>query len=206
MKYIKDNLISIIVIVLLLILLLQKCNDRVVDSGIKIVRDTTWIHHDSTINSKPLLIKTEPYAVPIDRWNTEYIADTNYTKLVLQYQELVKELLTTNYYRDSLHIDSLGFVIVKDTVRKNMLVGSSFSYNLKYPIIKETITLPARKRRDLYVGIGVAGEKQDLINKLHIGLMYKNKQDLMFGPSLYLEQNGVIHYGAQMYWNLTKKK
>ena len=126
--------------------------------------------------------------------------------LVKQYEALVRELLAKNIHSDSIPIDTIGHVYIIDTVSKNQIVSRSTHYSLKYPTITNTIILPAPKTRALYAGVGLRGVDQDLINTLHVGLMYKNKQDFMFGPSLDVEQNGVLHYGVQMYWNLTKKK
>jgi hypothetical protein len=206
MEKISKNILNILIIILLIIILLKTCKGGKGDSGIQVFRDTLWIKKDSTILSKPQVINTIPYAVPIDRWNTEYLPDTNYDKLIKQYELLVRELLAKNIHNDSIKIDSIGHVYITDTVSKNQIVSRTTHYNLKYPIITNTVTLPAPKTRALYGGVGVRGVDKDLINTLHLGLMYKNKQDFMFGPSLDIEQNGNLKYGFQMYWNLTKKK
>ena len=204
----KVSISEILVLVLLIVILLQRCGggnkETVVEP--KIFRDTVWIHKDNTITSKPEVIKTIPYSVPIDRWNTEYLPDTNYDRLIKQYEALVRELLAKNIHSDSIKIDSIGHIYITDTISKNLIQGRSTHYNLKYPVITNTITLPAPKTRAWYGGIGIRGVDKDLINTLHLGLMYKNKQDFMFGPSLDIQQNGDVRYGAQMYWNLTKKK
>jgi hypothetical protein len=203
----KISLSELLIFALLIIILLQRCGgNHIPSTGLKIIRDTTWIEKNNTINSKPQLIKTEPYAVPIDRWNTEYLPDTSYIGLIKQYEELVKELLAKNIFSDSIKIDSIGHVYITDTVSKNMITGRSTHYSLKYPIITNTITLPAPKKRQLYIGMGIGGTEQDLINKINIGLLYKNKQDVMFGPNISLEQNGNLSYGIQAFWKIKLHK
>jgi hypothetical protein len=160
----------------------------------------------NTINSKPQFIKSEPYPVPIDRWSTEYLPDTNYANLLKQYEGLVKELLSTNYFKDSLRIDSLGYVIIKDTVRKNMLIGSSFSYDLKYPIVKETRILPAIKKTQWFAGGFVQGEKGNFIDGIGAGLFIKNKRDQIFGAHAGLNTSGNLQIGISSYWKIKIKK
>lgn len=197
---------EILIIILLIVILLQKCGGTPENpTAPQITRDTVWVHTDSTILSKPQLIKTEPYAVPIDRWNTEYLPDTNYAKLVLQYEAIVRELLAKNIHSDSVKIDSIGHVYITDTVSKNLIQGRSTHYNLKYPVITNTITLPAPKVRQMYFGFGVGGQDQALIDRIRLGLLYKNKQDVMFGPNLSIQQNGNMSYGLDMFWKIKLK-
>lgn len=208
MEKITKNIVNILILILLIIILFKTCKNDSKDISVPtILRDTVWMKKDSTVITKPQLVNNIPYAVPIDRWNTEYLPDTSSMAILIkQYELLVRELLAKNIHSDSIKIDSIGHVYITDTVSKNQIVSRTTHYNLKYPTITNTITLPAPKTRALYGGIGVRGVDQDLINTLHLGLMYKNKQDFMFGPSLDIEQSGVLHYGFQMYWNLTKKK
>jgi len=208
MEKITKNIVNIFILILLVIILLRTCKGKTIDGGgIKILRDTVWVHHDSTVTSKPQLIKTIPYAVPIDRWNTEYLPDTSsMTLLIKQYELLVRELLAKNIHNDSIKIDSIGHVYITDTVSKNQIVSRTTHYNLKYPIITNTVIIPAPKKGQLYIGMGIGGVKEDLINKINLGLMYKNKQDVMFGPTLSIEQNGNLFYGIQAFWKIKLHK
>lgn len=207
MGFIKNNFINLIVIILLVILLLQRCGGGRIDiSAPKIVRDTVWVHHDSTVNSKPQIVKTEAYGIPIDRWNTEYLPDTNYDKLIKQYEVLVRELLAKNISVDSIKIDSIGHIYITDTVSKNIIIGRSTSYDLKYPIIKETITIPAIKKTQWYFGGALQGSKQDLINQINTGVLIKNKKDHIYGGYIGITPNGPFEFGIQSYWKIKLKK
>ncbi len=204
MEKISKNILNILIIILLIVILLKTCKGGKGDSGIQVFRDTVWIKKDSTILSKPQVINTIPYAVPIDRWNTEYLPDTNYAKLFLQYETIVRELLAKNIHSDSIKIDSIGHVYITDTVSKNQIVSRTTHYSLKYPVVTNTIVLPAPKTRDLYWGLGVGGRENDIIDNLKLGLLYKNKRDVMFGPSLFIQQNGNVSYSLDLYFKLTK--
>ena len=204
----KISISDILIVALLIIILLQKCSGGSPENPTapQITKDTVWVHTDSTITTKPQLIKTIPYAVPIDRWNTEYLPDSNYVLLIKQYETLVRELLAKNVSSDSIKIDSIGHIYITDTISKNQIVSRTTHYNLKYPVITNTVIIPEAKKGQVYIGMGIGGVGQDLINKINLGLMYKNKQDVMFGPTLSVEQNGNLFYGIQAFWKIKLHK
>lgn len=205
-KYLKDNFLQLVVLILLLVVLIKNCKPSGKSDGTPaIVRDTVWVIKDSTIYSKPQVIKTIPVNVYHDTTFREYLPDTNYSKLVLQYQDVVNQLLAKNIQSDSLKIDSIGYVHVLDTVQKNMVVGRKFHYNLKYPVIKETITLPTPKKNQLYVGGMIQGEKEALVNGINAGVLYKTKKDYIIGANAGFDRNGNILYGIQSYWKIKLK-
>jgi hypothetical protein len=204
----KISILEILVLVLLVVILIQRCGggDKETIVEPKIIRDTTWIIEDSIINTKPQIITTEPYAVPIDRWNTEYLPDTNYDKLISQYESLVRELLAKNISSDSIKIDSIGHVYIIDTVSNNMITGRSTRYNLRYPIITNTVIVPEKKKRQMYLGGGVQGQKNEIINQINAGLLIKTKKDQIIGINAGTTINGNAVYGVQSFWKIRLKK
>ena len=203
MKFIKDNLLTVVILVLLSIIILQKCGAPAPVEAPTVVRDTTWVVKDSLIIGKPQLIKS----ISIESHDTiinHYIPDTNYARLVDQYQKVVAELLAKNIHQDSIRIDSTGYVKLTDTVQKNVIVGRSTYVNIKHPIIKETITLPAKKVTQMYVG-GVVQAAPE-INHISVGALLKTRNDFLFGTSLGVNTNGALQYGVGAYWKLKLKK
>jgi hypothetical protein len=203
MKFIKDNLLTVVILVLLSIIILQKCGAPAPVEAPTVVRDTTWIVKDSLIVSKPQLIKS----ISIESHDTiinQYLPDTNYAKLVIQYQEVVNTLLAKNIHSDSIRIDSNGYVKITDTVQRNLITGRSSQVNIRYPIIKETITLPAKKVTQMYVG-GLL-QANPGINQIGVGALLKTRNDFLFGTSLGVNTDGNIQYGVGAYWKLKLKK
>lgn len=203
MKYILNNILSVVVIVLAVIILLQRCdnNKSISPQEPKIIRDTIWNTKDSVIYSSPKVIKT----IPVKVISKEYLPDPNYEKLVAQYQELVQKYLAKNIQKDSIKIDSIGFVKVTDTVQNNIVQNRKWEYNLKYPTIKETIIMPPKQVNQLYLGGGIKGNQTSLVNSLDLGLLYKNKKDQVYGVSVGVNTNGQIIYGIQSYWKIKFK-
>ena len=203
MEFIKKNLLTLAIVVLLIIVVLQKCAQPSPSEEPTIVRDTAWVVKDSLIYSKPQLVKT----IEIESHDTiinQYIPDTNYAKLVIQYQEIVNQLLAKNIMEDSIRIDSNGYVKITDTVQKNLIVGRGTQVNIKYPIITETITLPAKKVNQAYVG----GAFQTGGDNPQIGAsaLLKTRKDFIVGGSLSVNTYGNLQYGLGAYWKIKLKK
>ena len=174
MKINFNNILSIAILILAVIIILQRSNSSpdIIEKS-TIVRDTVWQKKDSVIYTSPKVIQT----IPLKIISEKYLPDPNYDKLVLQYQELVKLHLAKNIQKDSVQIDSIGFVKVTDTVQNNIVQNRKWEYNIKYPIIKETIIEPPKKINQLYIGGGLQGNQYNIINSINGGILYKNKKE-----------------------------
>lgn len=191
-----------IIIVLLLTLVLSKCGHE--DKPLplpQIIRDTTWIKKDSVINSRPQVIQTIPY--PVDQISKEYIPDTNYAKLVKQYQEIVAKFLASNISEDSVRIDTFGYVKITDTVFQNMVQNRGIDYKLKLPHITKTVIMPPpAPKNQVYFGIGIQGNPSTLITQFNGNILFKNKKDQVLGIHAGISPTGTINYGLSTYWKI----
>lgn len=195
-----NKILVFIVIVLMFTVTLQYkgCNAPQIKADTVTLHDTTWQTHDSLIIKKLIIKNTIHDTLP-----PEYIADTNYPKLKAQYDALVIAYLAKNIYADTVKLDTLGYVAVADTVHKNELLGRSYKYNYKIPTITvtNTITKQAPPKGALFMGGGVTGNKIGL-DVLHGGLLYKSKQDKLFGLNIGINGNSQVVYGFQSYWKI----
>lgn len=202
MQFVKNNLLTIIVAVLLVLVILQRCEPPKPAEQPTIVRDTVTVVKESLTVTKPQLVETiESHDSIIMK---EYIPDTNYAKLVAQYQEVVNQLLAKNIQKDSVAIDSVGYVKITDTVQKNLVIGRSVQTKISYPIIRETITLPAKKTTQLYVGGAILGSPAP--NAIMGSALLKTRNEKMFGGSLSINTYGDLQYGIHSYWKINLKK
>ena len=202
MKINFNNILSIAILILAVIIVLQRSNSSpdIIEKPI-VVRDTIWQKKDSVIYTSPKVVQT----IPLKIISEKYLPDPNYDKLVLQYQELVKLHLSKNVQKDSVKIDSIGFVKVTDTVQNNIVQNRKWEYNIKYPIIKETIIEPPKKINQLYIGGGLQGNQYNIINSINGGILYKNKKDQIYGLSVGINTNGQAVYGVSSYWKIKFK-
>ena len=202
MKINFNNILSIAILILAVIIILQRINSSpdIIEKPI-VIRDTVWQKKDSVIYTSPKVVQT----IPVKIISEKYLPDPNYDKLVLQYQELVKLHLAKNIQKDSVQIDSIGFVKVTDTVQNNIVQNRKWEYNIKYPIIKETIIEPPKKINQLYIGGGLQGNQYNIINSINGGILYKNKKDQLYGLSIGVNTNGQVVYGLSSYWKIKFK-
>lgn len=170
------------------------------------MRDTIIIEKVGSVITNPQLINSIPY--PVDKLTSEikYLPDTNYYKLVIQYKELLEAFLAMNVQKDSIRLDSLGYVNITDTVSKNLIQGRKIDYKLSYPEITTTVTLPYKPRNQLYIGGGIQGNPNQMINQFNVGLLWKNKKDQIFGGYVGTDMNTTLQYGIQSYWKINLRK
>jgi hypothetical protein len=199
-QFIKSNIINIVIVGLLYVLFLQKSDTN--HQEIKIERDTVWHETSKTVVREmvPQVGGDEGHIPPNE---DKYIASDSYDSLLTKFNTLVKELTARKFYKDSLQLDSIGYIVVKDTVQFNNLQKRSYDYFYKIPHITEKITITeyASPKSQLYVGGGFGA------NDLQAGLLYKTKKDLMLGVYISppLQQNS-LQYGFQAYWKIKLKK
>ena len=195
-----NKILILVVVALLFVLAVQHggCGNPNLKADTVTLHDTAWTAHDSLIVKK-LKVKE----VIHDTLPQEYIADTNYPKLKAQYDALVIAYLAKNIYADTVKLDTLGYIAVADTVYKNELQNRSYKYNYKIPTVTvtTTITKQAPPKGALFMGGGVTGNKNGL-DVLHGGLLYKTKQDKVFGLHIGINGNSQVVYGVQSYWKI----
>lgn len=209
--YLQKHSLSLIIVVLLVVILLQRCGSvkpEVPNSGTK--RDTSiliinHIYKDTT-RSKPIFIKGERDTILES--SVQYLPSEDYNELYYQFNSLKESLLSKNIYKDSLKIDSLGYIKVVDTIQRNQIIGRSYITDLKIP--EKTITIVntvfPKPKRQLYIGGGVESDNTAVIRQINAGLMYKNKQDQLYGIYGGLNTNGGWSVGVQSYWKIKLKK
>lgn len=204
----KQTFLVIFIAVLVVVIFLQrifppKQQDTKPRIDTLVVHDTTYVIKDSIIRSKPRLVKViMPPVIDI-----RYKPDTNYIDLKLQYENLVLEHTAKKIYSDSIHVDSLGYINVSDTVQYNSLSKRYLKYDFKIPRITETITITKQSppTRQLYLGGSISTNRFYNAYLAQVGLLYKTKSDKLFGPIMSFNTNGDVMFGFQMYWKIKLK-
>lgn len=196
------------IIIVALVIFMGTGNGRGCRGGAKksdtvIKHDTTWSVHDTTIyktlKGKVLhdTIKTPP----------QYIADTNYPKLLAQYNDLLGKYLALVEFRDTIRLDTLGYVAILDTVNQNAIKGRSVRSNYKIPTVTvtKTITHYDPPKAQLYYGFGLDLNTTFAPTGAHGGLILKTKRDQLIGLQIGTGINGGINYGFSSYWKIKLK-
>lgn len=199
MKQIKDYII-IALLVFLLIKTFFPSKNIITIPTVRVERDTTYSVKDSTITLKPQIIQTIPF--PVKEITKEYLPDTSYEKLVVQYQELVKKFLASNISKDSVKIDSFGYVNIIDTVSENHIKNRSVNWNLKLPTVTTKIHYPYIPKNKVFFGIGLQGNPTTLVTQFNGNLLFQNKKDNILGVQAGISPRGELNYGVSTYWKI----
>lgn len=200
----KDKLIFLIIIGALATLALYQWKGSTHSEGpdTLVIRDTTWLKHDSLIVKKVKV--TKEIAVPYQVLVKEYQADTSYPKLKKQYEQLAKDYATKRIYVDSVNVGKFGHIKITDTVSENKLAKRTTKDNFKIPVVKETVTITkyAEPKRQLYLGGGVNGNAGSGIRSFEAGLLYKTKKDQLYGVKAATTVDGITTFGFSTYFKL----
>ena len=178
----STRFLSVLILVLIAIIFLQRsCHQKEIGDIVShrdttVVVDTVVEVHENTVTRKVPLVKHDTSYLPID---TQYLPDPDYAVLKARFEALVKEHTARNIYSDSLRLDSIGYVIINDSVQFNKLFDRSYKYHYELPTITKTITVieHPKKINQLYVGGGVLGNKTQGVAGAEVGLLLKNKKD-----------------------------
>lgn len=199
---IKFKVSYIIIVILITVILLQRsCNNVDIKQDVKIETDTIYKKVTDTIFKTATVIKKQ--YVYIDK--PEYTSGETIDTCKSRFNNLLKEHLTMNVYSDTIKIDSIGKLVIKDTVWANKLYGKrKVLIDYRIPTVIKTITKFEEPKRQLYIGGNLFGNTSSL-NFITPGIIYKNKKDQIFQASIGLNFNGTITYGVGTYWKIKIK-
>jgi len=181
-----------------IIILQRSCNNNmdIDDNKITVKTDTVWKVTKDTVFKTVNAVKTEYISIDKEEYKPGESIDTCKTR----FNNLLKEHLVRTVYSDTLKLDSLGTVVIQDTVWLNKLYGKrEYIKDYKIPFVTKTITKKEDPRRQMYIGgnafIGGSG-------LLTPGLIYKDRKDRVYQANIGLVIDGSINYGFGMYWKI----
>ena len=152
----------------------------------------------------------------ITRWDTLKVATKEYVpkyirKTVVEIDtfqvpidtiSILKDYYAKYFYTDTIRVDSLGFIVINDTVTRNLISKRDVQSNIFIPTttINNTIYL---YKRELFGGISV-GSTPAAIQNLSGELLFVNKKRQAYGFGLGLNNNFDPIYTARLYWKIGK--
>lgn len=180
----KDKFYLIIIAALIVIILLMKaCGNpskiecpEIKQQTVKV--DTFFIEGKDSIVYKPGITTIIP-------GKTEY-KDVDTTAIL-------KDYFSKIVYNDTIRLDIMGYVLIKDTISQNRIVSRTTVKDYRIPVIKETITnnITPSPKTQLYGGFDILGNKKEPINYFGGSLTLKTKKDQLYNIGLGLTPDGV---------------
>lgn len=204
------NLSSVLIFVLCIIILFQKYQKS------SVVRDTITVagkpyevikHEIDTIEVVKTKIKTiKGDSIPFE----VLVHDTLWKTMDVDTMAIIKNYFAKIIYKDTLKLDdSLGTVVVIDTISENRIIGRVWEANVKERIVKDLTIVKEMPKRQLFIGADATFNKANLLNSVGGGLIYKDKKDALYKLNLGLSNTGdqlLPYVGGGVYWKISLRK
>ena len=158
------------------------------------------------------IIKTEV----VTKWDTVEVAKTEYVPKIIE--KVVVNIDTFNapidtvsvledyyakyFYTDTIQIDTLGSVVINDTITRNLISFRDVQSNIFIPTTTITNTVYLN-RREFYGGISLTGQPTQL-DFINGELLYRGKKRNAYGIGVGINQELVPIYTFKVFWKIGK--
>lgn len=165
-------------------------------------RDTVWETKTVTV----------PEYVPVPG-KTEYVEKVVEVPADVDTAQILQDYYAERTYNDTIPIDTVGNAYITDVISENRIMSRNASFDYKLPTIENTTFVKELPKRQVFFGGGLGVDKTNIVNNVNTGLLYKTKDDRIFGahfgisnsdlyrPELQTTENDYIFFvEASMYW------
>ncbi len=115
---------------------------------------------------------------------------------------ILKDYYTKYFYTDTIELDTIGSIIVKDTVTKNLILSRNVQSNIFVPTTTVNKTIYIYKK-EFFGGVSVGATNQAVQN-INGELLYVNKKRDAYGFGIGLNPDFQPVYTVRMYWKIGK--
>tara|TARA_B110000503_G_C7047245_1_gene370753 strand:- start:455 stop:1057 length:603 start_codon:yes stop_codon:yes gene_type:complete len=116
--------------------------------------------------------------------------------------EILKGYFSKAVFRDTLKIDSFGYVAIRDTISENKILNREYRSSVKSMIVNKTMVVSEPKRTQLYVGLGSSFDKLNLVNGLNANILIKTKNDRAFSLGVGVDHTSTPFVSTMFYWKI----
>ena len=161
-------------------------------------------------------VEPEVITEVVTKWDTVAIKKTKYVPKIIEKVvvnidtfttpidtvSVLKDYYAKYFYTDTIQLDTLGSIIVNDTITRNLISFRDVQSNIFIPTTTITNTVYLYKR-EFYGGISV-GANQQMIQNINGELLYVNKKRNAYGFGIGLNPDFQPVYTGRLYWKIGK--
>ena len=161
-------------------------------------------------------VEPEVITEVVTKWDTVKIEKTEYVpkiveKVVVNIDTfsapidtvtVLKDYSAKYFYTDTIQIDTLGSIVINDTITRNLISMRDVQSNIFIPTTTITNTIYLYKR-EFYGGFSVGATNQAVQN-INGELLYINKKRDAYGFGVGLNPQWQPVYTVRMYWKIGK--
>jgi len=193
LKSFFSNLQTILIVgLVVIILLMRQCDGK--KPVIKTIVETKETVKWDTIKV--------PEITYVPKWKTKIVRVTDTIPKDIDTMEILKDYYAKYFYTDTLDIDSIGNIVINDTITQNKIFARKPKVNIQIPTItKEIVITKVISEREFYYGVGLQGST-DQLNYLGGEFLYRTKKKNAYGVSLGINQDFSPIIGGKVYWKI----
>jgi hypothetical protein len=192
MKHIFKNIQTLLIIILIgIIIFIRSCSKPIPSEPKTTIK---------TIIEYIPVTETIPEYIPKWTERIEVVIDT--FKTPIDTTAILVDYYSKYFYKDTLSVDTLGYVIVNDTISQNKIGSRSVEYSLNIPkiTIEKTTYL---NNREFYLGYSIQGSTGQL-NYVGGELYFRTKKSQLYGVGIGINNTFQPVLKSGMYWKLGK--
>lgn len=192
MKVLFKNIQTLLVVVLAALLFLQRGCSSTPPVEPKVIAEiiTRW---------DTLKVETKEY---VPKYIRKTVVDIDTFQAPIDTISILKDYYAKYFYTDTIQVDSLGFIVINDTVTRNLISKRDVQSNIFIPTTTITNTVYLYKK-EFFGGISVGATNQAVQN-INGELLYINKKRNAYGFGIGLNPDFQPVYTARMYWKIGK--
>jgi len=192
LKVLFKNIQTLLVVVLAALLFLQRGCSSTPPVEPKVITEiiTRW---------DTLKVETKEY---VPKYIRKTVVDIDTFQAPIDTISILKDYYAKYFYTDTIKVDSLGFIVINDTVTRNLISKRDVQSNIFIPTTTITNTVYLYKK-EFFGGISVGATNQAVQN-INGELLYINKKRNAYGFGIGLNPNFQPVYTARMYWKIGK--
>ena len=161
-------------------------------------------------------VEPEVITEVVTQWDTIKVAEKEYVpkyirKTVVEIDtfsvpidtiSILKDYYAKYFYTDTIKIDTLGTIVINDTVTRNLISIRDVQSNIFIPTTTITNTIYLKKR-ELFGGVSVSSSPTAIQN-LNGELLFINKKRQAYGIGAGINNQFQPVYTVRMYWKIGK--
>jgi len=192
LKDLFKNIQTLLIVVLAVLLLLQRSCSSTPQVEPKVITEvvTNW----DTVK-----VTTKEY---VPKYIRKTIVDIDTFQTPIDTISILKDYYAKYFYTDTIKIDTLGTIVVNDTVTRNLISMRDVQSNIFIPTTTITNTVYLYKR-EFYGGISV-GSTNQAVQNINAELLYINKKRQSYGFGVGLNPDFQPIYTGRLYWKIGK--
>jgi hypothetical protein len=192
LKDLFKNIQTLLIVVLAVLLFLQRSCSSTPPVEPTVI--TEIVTHWDTVK-----VETTKYVPKIVE---KVVVDIDTFSAPIDTVTVLKDYYAKYFYTDTIQIDTLGSIVINDTITRNLISMRDVQSNIFIPTTTITNTIYLYKR-EFYGGISVGATNQAVQN-INGELLYVNKKRDAYGFGIGLNPDFQPIYTVRMYWKIGK--